>query len=709
MSNMVSRRDQWLARAGLAGIVILAALMNVHTLTDVDIFWQLKTGQIIWETHRVPHTDLFSFTRAGQEWIDAQWLFQVIIYGLYRVWGYAGMILFGAFISGLTWVIILKPSFHPRKYLPLLALALLSLQTASPRLKLRPELLTFFYLALELFLIHQYRRGKKTALYFLPALLLLWVNSEGLWPIYFVVLTTFLLEETIFALNLPITGKVKRVSPDPARGSVARLLAVLAASLALALINPYGYRGAIFPVQLFTEISSSQNLIRQSILEFRSPFSRDLPWFDRAPYIALLVFSALMVAAMLLRRQAHLMALMLWAVFLYLSLSAARNMALFALICAGPLASAWAASGDREILRFPALQKRLAGFRPVAALVMLLLMVLIALDLASSRFFIQNRSFSRFGIGALETDYPIRAADTLKRVCAAAAEPVHLKIFSDYNSGYLIWAGYPQWKVYVDPRLEVYGEEMMKNFFRASTDEEEFKAQDRKYDFDAVVLTLEPQVKDLVARLYRDPNWVLVHLDGFCVVLVKNRPGFAPGLGEYRLDLKPGLASPLPRSLGGLWLVRERLNRGSTLLSLGYPEPAWLELKAGLELEPENMQLNFFAGLALNMMRRYQEAIPYLDRVAAHNPDDIPDRNEQAWAYFAVGRAEDAIAIYRQVLERHPKEITTCMNLALAYENSRSGLAYPQWQSCRQIYESDPQAYQGFYPGIEQGLLRTRR
>ena len=47
------------------------------------------------------------------------------------------------------------------------------------------------------------------------------------------------------------------------------------------------------------------------------------------------------------------------------------------------------------------------------------------------------------------------------------------------------------------------------------------------------------------------------------------------------------------------------------------------------------------------------------------------------------------------------------MNLALVYENSGSGLANPQWQICKQIYDSAPATYRAFYPGIEQGLERT--
>ena len=88
--------DAWLGWLCLAAIIALVFFLNFHTLTDSDIFWHLKTGEIIFATHHVPDKDVYSFTMAGKEWIDAQWLFQLIVFLLYRLSGYAGMIVFAA-------------------------------------------------------------------------------------------------------------------------------------------------------------------------------------------------------------------------------------------------------------------------------------------------------------------------------------------------------------------------------------------------------------------------------------------------------------------------------------------------------------------------------------------------------------------------------------------------------------------------------------
>src|SRR4051794_17891599 len=64
--------------AGLVGLFIaLAFLLGVFPLKDADIYWHLRTGQIIRQTGQVPSVDHFTFTREGSPWIDLHWVFQI--------------------------------------------------------------------------------------------------------------------------------------------------------------------------------------------------------------------------------------------------------------------------------------------------------------------------------------------------------------------------------------------------------------------------------------------------------------------------------------------------------------------------------------------------------------------------------------------------------------------------------------------------------
>ena len=64
-----------------------AFLLGVFPLKDTDIFWHLRTGQIIRETGQVPRIDFFTFTREGAPWIDLHWLFQIAVSWLLRARG----------------------------------------------------------------------------------------------------------------------------------------------------------------------------------------------------------------------------------------------------------------------------------------------------------------------------------------------------------------------------------------------------------------------------------------------------------------------------------------------------------------------------------------------------------------------------------------------------------------------------------------------
>ena len=61
-----SERASGVARAADASLIvlflILTFLLGVFPLKDTDIYWHLRTGDLIRQTGQVPHTDIFTFT-----------------------------------------------------------------------------------------------------------------------------------------------------------------------------------------------------------------------------------------------------------------------------------------------------------------------------------------------------------------------------------------------------------------------------------------------------------------------------------------------------------------------------------------------------------------------------------------------------------------------------------------------------------------------
>ena len=75
MIGLLHIRRVFVAILGL-GLFAMAA----RNVTDPDVWWHLRTGQLILQNHALFHTDPYSFTRFGQPWIDHEWLSQLLIF-----------------------------------------------------------------------------------------------------------------------------------------------------------------------------------------------------------------------------------------------------------------------------------------------------------------------------------------------------------------------------------------------------------------------------------------------------------------------------------------------------------------------------------------------------------------------------------------------------------------------------------------------------
>src|SRR5882724_10179059 len=92
-----------LARAVFSFRVMLAlglATVTICTVSnrfsDPDLWWHLKAGEIVWNTHSIPSRDLFSFTAYGQPSTEHEWLAQWSIYATYKLVGVTAQLIRGA-------------------------------------------------------------------------------------------------------------------------------------------------------------------------------------------------------------------------------------------------------------------------------------------------------------------------------------------------------------------------------------------------------------------------------------------------------------------------------------------------------------------------------------------------------------------------------------------------------------------------------------
>src|SRR5258705_9768331 len=109
------------------------------SLLDPDLWWHIKAGEQIVDTKNIPHTDDFSFTKNGAEWVAHEWLSEVLLYGIYRLTGLVGLVaIFSLLIVVVLWIAYRRCEGRP--YAASLAI-LLAAAASSPLFGIRPQMI----------------------------------------------------------------------------------------------------------------------------------------------------------------------------------------------------------------------------------------------------------------------------------------------------------------------------------------------------------------------------------------------------------------------------------------------------------------------------------------------------------------------------------------------------------------------------------------
>lgn len=467
-----------------AAIFIMAA----REISDPDFWWHLRTGQYIVETGAIPHSDVFSFTAQGKEWVAHEWLSEVIISALFRLGGFGLLIVaFALVITGGFFLVYRLCEGRP--YIAGFVLLLAALASA-PTWGARPQSFSFFLTALFLFLLERFRRaGDWRFLAPLVPLMIVWVNLHSGFALG-------LVEAGVYLFALLIDRLTNRSAPAR-RGQVPALAIVLVLMVGCVILNPNGARMYSYPFETLTSAA-----MQKYIQEWFSP---DLHLVEFQPFGWLLL--ALVAAALWARARVPLPLILLSIIFGYAALRSARNIPIFALVAAPVLA--------REILEGIRAHGWFArnvdtGAVPRSFGYLNLGVLLLILAAAGTRVasVVANQA-------AVESaNFPVAAANFIEK----AKPPPNL--YDSYGwGGYLIWRLYPEYRVYIDGRADVYGDQFIEDYLRIYRAEPGWSEElDRR---GVRVALIEPD-SPIALALLNSPGWHRVFLDNRSVVFEKD-------------------------------------------------------------------------------------------------------------------------------------------------------------------------------------------
>jgi hypothetical protein len=534
------RESPWGALGWQAAFLLLVFLVGCVQIEDPDIWWHLRTGQLIWQRGHVPRTDWYTYTNPESPWIDLHWGFQLIAAALWAVGGAPALVVAKSLLAVATFAVAM---FASRRNWPAwqnVACWLPSLLIFSGRNQVRPEMFSLLFLAAEAaILIHA--RTRPRLVWLLPIIQVLWINVHGLYVLGLVLWVCFVVGEIVRSRFEPRDDGTER----PLTWAVARRwLMITAILLAAALANPYFLDGALFPLTLLTRIEGPDHAFYSQFSgEFRGirefiAASGVTGLFQNLTTLSLVVLFGLTWFSFVPRAlvgRFDFYRLLSFLAFSWLALQANRNTVLFGLVSGIVLRAnlgEWLEARRERPRRF-------AIGEVVTAAILGILIIGVPFDLLSV---IRPAEIPRlFGVGEIPRAFPHEAAEFLGR----EGMPRRCFALDEGAAAVYIFHNAPQRFVFADARLEVNTRETLERYLAIEQqlmagDPEVFGRltqdippdADGKAEVPAVLISLRylasnPKLQQGLAHL---KHFRRVYVDNVAVVFIEESQADALGL-----------------------------------------------------------------------------------------------------------------------------------------------------------------------------------
>lgn len=266
--------DAWHLVAVLA-VLATVAVVGARPIVHDDVFYHLRTGEMVARTGVVPTSDSFTHTLPGTPWTTHEWGFGLLLHGAYRLGGFAALVaLMPAVLVGIFLAIYLQMRRVMAPARLALATPLLLLGFAAAERScfvLRAALFTTLGLACLAYLLQRLHAGGGARFVAAIALLfLVWANMHA--GVMFGV--------GIVGLHaMPAVLDAWRSGGWAAvvRGRSRERLLLLLGCAAITLVNPNGLDLWTFPVRLNHVLYGSGLTYGMGI--FAAPLPRQHPAF----------------------------------------------------------------------------------------------------------------------------------------------------------------------------------------------------------------------------------------------------------------------------------------------------------------------------------------------------------------------------------------------------------------------------------------------
>lgn len=599
----------------LLGLLVFVAGLCLGPMQETDLFFRMAAGEEFLQSGRILQRNLFSFTYPDAPYLDPAWLFDAGVAGLYRLGGFAGITLGKAalVLAVAAWAYRICRRRGASDVAAALVLGL-GFLCMRERLVERPHLFSLLGEVAVLGVLADV--GNHRRLWLVVPVGALWANLHAgafLGPILLV----------LTGLGALLDGE---------RPGGRRVLLLAALSTAALLATPVGagiFRYLAFHVGIFDV---------HPVDEFRA-----LTWRSDAPFV-LFALGAFALLALPGRAswQARLPALGMVALAAWhvrFSADATVVLAVLAAPALSPLV-------DRLV------QARYARLALLVAFVLAALTPRVADARRGGRFL------------ALGLDESVLPLDALRFVTGYGLRE---RMYNDFEVGaYLLWEGFPRYRVFVDPRLPAYPLAFHRLLGRMDISREEWSRAMAELGVESALL----DYAGINRRVsFWDPeSWALVFRAKDSRVFVRRLPRWRELIARFEIPASfdfsvengavtlplftPPSASPVPACEWQLRLgdLLFDLDGGKSERALAAYRSALAAPEGCLPREREQAAAAWTASIEVQA-GRFAEALPLLDRALAVAPDDQAVLTNRALALAGLGRASEAREIWTRIAE----------------------------------------------------------
>ncbi len=297
---------------GVFGIMMVTQLRS----NENDVWLHLKTGELIWQTKRVPKSEPFSAVLQGEPWVDLSWGTQVLFYGLHRI-----LPLWAIRVVLFLLVFLLYIHFSLKTGLSLTEASLatpLIVWIIATNSTIRPHWISVILFTWQLLIIHRAEISKELKwrnVWALIVLQVIWANIHA----YHIVGLTNLLILSLVHIALHWISK----NPADLRLSKRYGYALGLAVISTILSSPYHLQAILYPIQA---VRYNLHLLNR-IIELASIFPTNHP--STYPLTGTTILALLLILTILPANRAPVTEkiLVLW--YIYLGAMAIRNQIFF--------------------------------------------------------------------------------------------------------------------------------------------------------------------------------------------------------------------------------------------------------------------------------------------------------------------------------------------------------------------------------------------